>query len=106
LLAAARLEMPVDNPRNESVYHQFAVYLDDRDRVRAELEAGGVLTAVHYPRPIHLQKAYAGLGYAPGSLPYTERACERVLCLPLFPELTASEISYAGEMLAAVAGSG
>jgi dTDP-4-amino-4,6-dideoxygalactose transaminase len=105
LLAGARVEMPVDDLRNECVYHQFAVYLDGRDQVRAELEAAGVLTAVHYPRPIHLQKAYAGLGYAPGSLPYAERACQRVLCLPLFPELTAGEITYAGEMLTAVAGS-
>lgn len=105
LLAGTRVEVLADDLGNECVYHQFAVYLDNRDRMRAELESRGVLTAVHYPQPIHLQKAYAALGYALGSLPYTERACERVLCLPVFPELTASEITYAGEMLATVAGS-
>jgi dTDP-4-amino-4,6-dideoxygalactose transaminase len=104
LLAQTRVEIPVDDPRDECVYHQFAVYVNDRDRVRDALEAVGVGTAVHYPRPVHLQPAYVGLGYAPGSLPHAERACERVLCLPLFPELTDSEITYSGEMLAAVAG--
>jgi dTDP-4-amino-4,6-dideoxygalactose transaminase len=104
LLAGTRVEMPVDDPRNECVYHQFAVYVDDRDGVRAELEKGGVLTAIHYPQPIHLQRAYLSLGYAPGSLPYTERACQRVICLPLFPELTAAEIGHAGQMLSATAG--
>jgi len=104
LLAGTRVEMPADDPRNECVYHQFAIYVDDRDQLRTKLETGGVQTAVHYPQPIHLQKAYASLGYAPGSLPHTERACQRVLCLPSFPELTDQEISGVGEMLAAFAG--
>jgi dTDP-4-amino-4,6-dideoxygalactose transaminase len=104
LLAGTRVEMPVDDPRNECVYHQFAVYLENRDKVRAELEQSGVLTAVHYPQPIHLQQAYLNRGYRPGSLPHTERACQRVLCLPLFPELTAREIARAGQMLSAIVG--
>jgi len=90
----AGIEMPVDDPRDESVYHQFAVYLDDRDRVRAELESHGVGSGIYYPVGLHRQAAYAGLGYGPGSLPATERACERVLCLPLFPELTNAEVDY------------
>ena len=104
LLAGARLEMPADGAANECVYHQFAVYLDERDRVRAELEARGVSTAIYYPRPIHLQTAYAGLGYATGSLPHSERACERVLCLPLFPELTDDEAEYTARTLIEVVG--
>jgi dTDP-4-amino-4,6-dideoxygalactose transaminase len=103
LLKGARVDMPVDDPRDECVYHQFAVYVNHRDRIRDALAELGVRTAIHYPRPLHLQAAYAGLGYTPGSLPHAERACERVLCLPLFPELTASEITYSGEALAAVA---
>jgi dTDP-4-amino-4,6-dideoxygalactose transaminase len=104
LLAPTQVDVPVDDPRDECVYHQFAVYVSDRDRVREELQAIGVRTAVHYPRPLHLQEAFTGLGYAPGSLPHAERACERVLCLPLFPELSANEIAYAGEALRAVVG--
>jgi dTDP-4-amino-4,6-dideoxygalactose transaminase len=104
LLAGARLEIPVDDPANECVYHQFAVYVDDRDRVRAQLEARGVSTAVYYPRPVHQQAAYAGLGCRAGSLAAAERACEQVLCLPLFPELTNAEVEYTARALAEVVG--
>ena len=104
LLAGVRLEMPADDAANECVYHQFAVYVDERDRVRAELEARGVSTAIYYPRPIHRQAAYAGLGALPGSLPHAERACERVLCLPLFPELTGDEVEYTARTLVEVVG--
>jgi dTDP-4-amino-4,6-dideoxygalactose transaminase len=104
LLAGVRLEMPADDAANECVYHQFAVYVDDRERVRAELKARGISTAVYYPRPIHQQAAYASLGYQTGSLPTCERACERVLCLPLFPELTDAEAEYTARTLAEVVG--
>ena len=104
LLAGTGVEIPVDYRDDECVYHQFAVYLDGRNRLKDELETRGVRTAIHYPQPVHLQPAYAGLGYTRGALPQAERACERVLCLPFFPELTDSEITYVGEMLAAVAG--
>jgi len=102
LLAATGVEMPVDHPSDECVYHQFAVYVERRNRVQAELETRGVRTAIHYPQPVHLQAAYARLGYARGALPNAESACDRVLCLPFFPELTDGEIAYAGETLAAV----
>ena len=101
-LAGVPLELLADPPGSECVYHQFAVYLDDRDRVRAALEARGIETAIHYPRPIHLQTAYAALGGPQQSLPHSERACERVLCLPLFPELTDAEAEYVADTLAEV----
>jgi len=104
ILASARVDLPEDDPRNESVYHLAVAYVDDRDRVRAALEERGVGSAVHYPVPVHLQRAYAGLGYVRGSLPHTERACERVLSLPLFPELTTAQVEYAAEALAEIVG--
>ena len=104
VLASARVDLPEDDPRNESVYHLMVAYVDDRDRVRAALEERGVGSAVHYPTPVHLQRAYAGLGYIPGSLPHTERACERVLSLPLFPELTTAQVEYAARTLAEIVG--
>jgi dTDP-4-amino-4,6-dideoxygalactose transaminase len=103
LLAGARVGLPQDDPLSDCVYHLFVVYVDDRDTVRRELETRGVQTAIHYPRPIHLQKPYAALGYGPGSFPYTERACERCISLPLFPEMTAEQVRYVAEMLAEVA---
>jgi dTDP-4-amino-4,6-dideoxygalactose transaminase len=104
LLDGARLELPMDYPWHESVYHLFVVYVESRDRVRAELDKKGVQTAVHYPTPVHLQKAYAQLGYKRGSLPYCERACERAISMPLFPEMTEEQVTYAAETLAQVVG--
>lgn len=103
-LAGARVEMLRDDPQIESVYHLFAVYVDNRDAVRAALQARGVETAIHYAQPLHLQAAYAELGYTRESFPHAERACERVLNLPLFPELSDEQVKYAAEALADIAG--
>jgi dTDP-4-amino-4,6-dideoxygalactose transaminase len=102
LLAGARVDLLSEDPALQSAHHLFVVYVDERDRVRQELEARGVGTAVHYPTPIHLQKAYAGLGYRAGSFPHAERACRRVLCLPLFPELTDAQVEYVASSLKAI----
>jgi dTDP-4-amino-4,6-dideoxygalactose transaminase len=104
LLAGARVTLPQDHPGGESVFHLFVVYVENRDAVRSALEARGVQTAIHYPRPLHLQKAYAGLGHGPGSFPNTERACERVLSLPLFPEMSDEQVEYAAGTLAEIVG--
>jgi len=103
-LAGARVDLPEDDPTAESVYHLFVVYVDARDRVREALAARGVGTAIHYPRPVHLQGAYAGLGHGPGSFPHAERACERVLSMPLFPEMTIEQAEYAARTLAEIVG--
>jgi dTDP-4-amino-4,6-dideoxygalactose transaminase len=82
----------------------FVVYVDNREAVRAELEQRGVQSAIHYPVPVHLQKAYAALGYQPGSLPQTDRACARVFSLPLFPEMSRDQVTYAANTLAEIVG--
>ena len=104
MLANARLEIPQDNPQDESVYHLFVVWVENRDAVRAEMEKRGVATAIHYPVPVHLQKAYADLGHKPGSLPNTERASDRVFSMPLFPEMTNEQAEYAAKTLAEIVG--
>ena len=103
-LAGARLELQQGELGGERVEHLFVVYVDDRDAVRAKLEERGVQTAIHYPLPIHLQKAYHSLGYAPGSLPQAERACERVIGMPLYPELTNAQVVYAAQALREIVG--
>src|SRR5437867_1849947 len=103
-LAGARVDLPADDANAESVYPLFVVYVDGRDRIREALAARGVGTAIHYPRPIHLQAAYACLGHAPGSFPHAERACERVLSMPLFPEMTIEQAEYAAQALAEIVG--
>jgi dTDP-4-amino-4,6-dideoxygalactose transaminase len=104
LLADAELDLPRDSPDAECVYHLFVAYVEDRDRVRRALEERGVHTAVHYPVPVHLQEGMAHLGYKEGSLPHTEKACKRVLSIPLFPEMTEEQVRYAGYCLSEVVG--
>jgi dTDP-4-amino-4,6-dideoxygalactose transaminase len=103
-LAGARLEMPVDDPGADGVYHLFVVYVDGRERVREALAARGVGTAIHYPLPLHLQKAYGHLARGAGSFPHAERACERVLSVPFFPEMTTEQAEYAAQVLTEIVG--
>jgi dTDP-4-amino-4,6-dideoxygalactose transaminase len=86
------LELPPLPEDGEHVFHLYAVRTPLRDSLQRALEAGGVSTGIHYPVPVHLQAAYAGLGYAPGLLPHTEAAAREVLSLPLFPELELEEV--------------
>jgi len=71
--------------------HLYVVRTERRDALRAHLAARGVETAIHYPIPLHLQPAYAFLGYRKGDFPVSEAACETVLSLPLHPALSDSE---------------
>jgi dTDP-4-amino-4,6-dideoxygalactose transaminase len=103
LLQSAGIDLPHDDPADESVYHLFVVYVDNRDFVRTALEERGVATSIHYPIPVHLQRAYAGLGYRPGHFPQTERACTRALSLPLFPEMTVDQVRYVASTLVRIA---
>lgn len=104
LLANARLELPVDDPRDECVYHQFVIYTDNRNATVAKLAERDIETVVHYPRPIHLQPAYSSLGLPPGTFPCAERACERVLSLPLHPGLTPEQIEYVANAVREIVG--
>jgi dTDP-4-amino-4,6-dideoxygalactose transaminase len=104
LLANARLEIPVDDPRDECVYHQFVIYTDNRNATVSQLAERDIETVVHYPRPIHLQPAYSSLGLPPGTFPCAERACERVLSLPLHPGLMPEQIEYVANAVREIVG--
>ncbi len=104
LLANARLEIPVDDPRDECVYHQFVIYTDNRNATVSQLAERDIETVVHYPKPIHLQPAYSSLGLPPGTFPCAERACERVLSLPLHPGLTSEQITYVANAVREIVG--
>ena len=87
-----------------SAWAQYTILVAQRDRVRAALAERGVPTAVYYPKPMHLQPAYAAYGAGPGSMPVSERLCEQVLSLPMNPYLTPSQIERVCDaVLAAVA---
>jgi dTDP-4-amino-4,6-dideoxygalactose transaminase len=76
---------------NEHIWHIYAVRVPQRDRVLKELHAAGIGAGIHYPVPVHLTAAYAGLGYAEGAFPVTERIAHDLLSLPIFPEITAEQ---------------
>jgi dTDP-4-amino-4,6-dideoxygalactose transaminase len=92
LLQPSGLPRPAEVPDRRHVYHVYAVLVTERDLVRARLHHAGVATGVHYPTPVHLQPAYADLGYRVGDFPVAESVAERTLSLPMFPELTETQI--------------
>jgi dTDP-3-amino-3,4,6-trideoxy-alpha-D-glucose transaminase len=106
-LAGAPLRLPKEQPWARAVYHLYVVRHPRRDALRAELEARGVGTLVHYPSPLHLQRAFADLGGRAGDFPVAERACDEILSLPLYPEMSDEQVRRVAaavrEALAAVA---
>ncbi|MCA9798664.1 MAG: DegT/DnrJ/EryC1/StrS family aminotransferase [Cyanobacteria bacterium HKST-UBA06] len=82
---------PVVVDHGEHVFHQYTIQVPNRDAVQTALNEAGIATMVYYPIPCHLQGMHADLGYQPGSLPITESVAQRVLSLPIFPELTHDE---------------
>ena len=90
----------------DHVYHLYVVQVDDRDAVRKRLGGQGVQTGIHYPVPLHLTPAYAGLGYAPGDFPVAEALAARILSLPMFPQITQEQQEYVFARLAAAVAEG
>ncbi len=92
LLAETPLRLPQEPEYAESAWHLYTVRHPRRDALKGHLDANGIGNAVHYPMPLHLQKAYASLGYKPGDFPVAEQAAREVLSLPMYPELTDAQI--------------
>ena len=83
----------------QSVYHLYVILVEDRDALQKFLGDNGVATGLHYPLPLHLQKAYEHLGYKKGDFPVTERVADTLLSLPMYPELTRPQIEYVVELI-------
>ncbi len=83
---------PHEASYGEHVYHIYAIRVKDRDKVIRSLEEKGIGCGIHYPIPVHLQKAYKHLGYAQGALPISERIAAEFISLPMYPELTAEQV--------------
>ncbi|RXZ33715.1 DegT/DnrJ/EryC1/StrS family aminotransferase [Oxalobacteraceae bacterium CAVE-383] len=88
------VQVPVDQPWEECVYHNFVIRTDRRDALMAHLLENGVDTRVHYPIPIHLQDAAKDLGYKLGDFPNAERYAKTMISLPIYPELTDVEVNH------------
>ncbi len=85
---------PVVAPGNEHIFHQYTLRVERRDALQAHLKAQGIGSAIYYPIPLHRQPCFAHLVYAAGSMPHAERASQEVLSLPIYPELTRSQLDY------------
>ncbi len=85
------------------VFHLFVVEAPDRDPLKAHLEGAGVATLIHYPVPIHGHPPYRGLADGPVPLSVSERLCERILSLPIYPELRDDEVERIVDALATFA---
>jgi len=92
LLADTPLQLPHEADYAESAWHLYVVRHPRRDELKKHLEANHVGCALHYPLPLHLQKAYAHLGYKQGDFPIAEKAARQCLSLPIFPELTGAQL--------------
>lgn len=86
-----RLTLPHVQATSDHIYNQYVIRAPKRDDLRAHLKDRGVPTDIYYPVPLHLQRAFAYLGYKPGDLPESEKASREVLALPIFPELSGEQ---------------
>jgi dTDP-4-amino-4,6-dideoxygalactose transaminase len=84
---------PVEASYARHVYHIYAIRVQERDEVMWLLKEKGIQCGIHYPIPVHLQKAYRSLGYEAGALPISEQTAQEFISLPMFPELTEAQIA-------------
>ena len=86
-------------PNAHHIFHQYTIRLQKRDFVCEKLKEAGIETIIYYPVPIHLQKAFDYLNYKNGSLPITEKICNEILSLPIYPEITVEIQEYIVEQI-------
>src|SRR6185437_11632902 len=97
----AALQTPQVAPGLRHIYNQYVVRVRDRDGLRAQLTAAGIGTEIYYPVPLHLQQCFAYLGGQAGDFPQAERAASECLALPIYPELSQSQLQYVVDAVAA-----
>jgi dTDP-4-amino-4,6-dideoxygalactose transaminase len=86
--ADASVAPPYEPSWSRAVYHLYVVRIADRERFMDHLKKAGIGSGIHYPIPLHLQKAYGSMNYTVGDFPVTEKAAAEIVSLPMFPQLT------------------
>jgi len=97
----ADIRLPMVAPYATPVWHLFVIEAERRDALKACLDSQGIGTGLHYPLPLHLQNAYRHLGLGRGAFPVTEQSAERILSLPMYPELTQSQVGQVADAIRA-----
>jgi dTDP-4-amino-4,6-dideoxygalactose transaminase len=101
-LQGSGVRVPVEQPYAEAVYHLFVVRCPERDRLAEGLDSRGISTLIHYPIPLHLQPAFAGLGGRRGDLPVAEAAANEILSFPLYPEMSDEQVRTVAQAVRAL----
>jgi dTDP-4-amino-4,6-dideoxygalactose transaminase len=97
LLKSSDVILPFEPQNSRAIYHLYVVRTSDREGLMERLKRAGIGTGIHYPIPLHLQKAYAAMGYKIGDFPVTEKAAGEIVSLPMFPQLTAAQQARVAE---------
>jgi len=85
--------LPHEPTWSKGIFHLYVVRTENREGLMAHLNAAGIGTGIHYPIPLHLQKAYSSLGYKKGDFPVCERVAAEIVSLPMHPHLTEDQQS-------------
>lgn len=85
------VQLPKESAWARSVYHLYVIRVSNRKQLQEHLSAAQIGTGIHYPVPLHLQKAYQHLGFRPGDFPVTELIATEVVSLPMYPQLSAEQ---------------
>jgi dTDP-4-amino-4,6-dideoxygalactose transaminase len=93
------ISVPHDKDHERAVYHTFVIQAERRDELKQFLIQRGIGTSIHYPIPIHLQKAAEYLGWREGSFPIAEQQAKRILSLPVYPGLTRGQLEYVADAI-------
>jgi dTDP-4-amino-4,6-dideoxygalactose transaminase len=99
LLAEAQVILPEEMNYGKHIYHLFVIRSKNRDQLREHLKKKNIITLVHYPIPIHLQEAYKDLNLIRGSFPVAEDLANQILSLPMYPELSITEIKAVAKLI-------
>ena len=95
------VSLPYEPSWSRGVYHLYVIRSSDRDGLAKHLNGAGIGTGIHYPIPLHLQKAYAPLNYCRGGFPVAERVSAEIISLPMFPHLTTAQQAAVAEAILA-----
>jgi dTDP-4-amino-4,6-dideoxygalactose transaminase len=96
-LAGHAVILPKETANSRHIYHLYVIQAEDREALRKQLGERGIETGLHYPIPLHLQEAYASLGYRVGDFPITERLTQHILSLPMYPEMSLEAADYVAD---------